>query len=93
MLEALFLQHSGLHIILQMPIIDWQPQTIQSLASKELCIFGGEEILEPLVKEEVVFLLAQDFEHAGAVLMLVARIASDEVFHAVGEMSTREIIR
>jgi len=34
-----------------------------------------------LVKEKVVFLLAEDFQHGRTHLVLVARVAGDEVFH------------
>lgn len=67
-LEALGLQHSRVHVILEMAVVEWKTQAVETLASEELDILFGEKVLQPLVKEELVLLLAQDFEHGSAML-------------------------
>lgn len=82
MLESLLLQNPRVHIVFEVPIVERDAQAVQPQAGVELGVRVGEEILEPLVEEELVLLLAEDAAHGGSVLRLVAGEAGDEVFHA-----------
>ena len=72
MLEARFLQDPRIHIILEMPVVEWQTYAIETQARKEFGIVFGEEVLEEFVEEEIIFLLAENLKHCFAVLVLVA---------------------
>lgn len=83
MFEALFLQHPRVHIILKMVVIERDSQTIHSYRSKELCIILREKVSKPLIKEILVLLLSENLKHRRSVLIFMARVAGDEVFHTV----------
>jgi len=68
MLETLGLQHSWVHVILEMAVVERKTQAVKTFAGEEFGIFFGEKVLQPLVKEELVLLLAQYFEHGSAML-------------------------
>jgi len=68
MFESLSLKHSWVHVILEMAVVEGKAQAVQAFAGEELGILLGEEVLQPLVKEELVLFLTQDFEHGSAML-------------------------
>jgi len=74
MLEARFLQDPRIHIILEMPVVEWQTYAIETQARKKLGVVFGEEVLEEFVEEEIIFLSAENLKHCFAVLVLVAWI-------------------
>lgn len=82
MLEAFLFQHARVHVVLKVTIVERQPQAVDTKALAELSIFFREEVLEKLVEEIVIFLLAQDGEHGRAMGRFVAGKASDEILHA-----------
>lgn len=82
MLEAFLFQYAGVHIVLKVSIVERQPQTVDAEALAELGIFFREKILEKLVEEIVIFLLAQYGEHGCAMGRFMAWEASDKILHA-----------
>ena len=63
MLEALLLEHSRIHVIFQVPIIERYPNAVEFQTGEELGIGFREEVLEPFVEEELIFLLPEDLQH------------------------------
>lgn len=58
------------------------PYTIQSQLREESGICFCEEVFEPFVEEEFIFLWSEDLAHCSSVLGFVAWVTGDEVFHA-----------
>ena len=81
--ESTLLQHPRVHIILEVPVVERDSDTIKFQAGEVLDILFAEVILQPLVKEEVRLLLAKHFGHRPPVLKFMTWIASDEVLHAI----------
>jgi hypothetical protein len=82
MLEPLLLENTRIHIIFEMPVIERQPDAVQLEASEKFGVLLGEMVLQPLVEEELVVLLAKHGTHGLPVLGLVAGEAGDEILHA-----------
>ena len=82
MLEAILFEDKWVHVVLEMSVVEWYTNAVQFQAGKKLRVGFGEEVFEPLVEEEVVFILPKHFEHGFAVLRFMSRKACDEVFHA-----------
>lgn len=74
-LESRLLQYSGVHIILEMSVVEWQTYAVEAQASKELGIILHEEVLQKLFEEEFLLLFSQNLQHCCSVLVLVAWIA------------------
>jgi len=51
-----------------MAVVEGKTQAVQAFTGEELGIFLGEEVLQPLVEEELILLFAQDLEHGSAML-------------------------
>ena len=82
MLEAVFFEDTWVHVVLKMSVVERYMNAVQLQASKELRVGFGEEVFEPLVEEELVFVFSEHFEHGFTVLRFMSWKASDEVFHA-----------
>lgn len=80
--EPRLLQDPRVHIILKMPEVKRNPDTIQTQSCKESGIGCGKEVFKPFVEEELVFLGPKHLAHCGSVLRFVPGVAGDEVFHA-----------
>jgi hypothetical protein len=76
MLKAFNFKHSRIHVIFQMPIIKRNPYAIQPQTGEVFGISLGEEISEPAVKEEIVVLLSENFEHGFPVAAFMALVTS-----------------
>jgi hypothetical protein len=81
MLKPLRLNNPRRHIVLEMTIIKRNPETIQPQTRKELGVRISEEILQPLIEEELVFLSSKDSAHSRSMLMFMTGESSDEVLH------------
>lgn len=81
MLETLLLQNPRVHIILKMAIIKRNPDTIQTQARKILGVLLHKEIRQPPVKEIIVFLLPEHFQHRRSVRLFVSWVPRDEILH------------
>jgi hypothetical protein len=66
MLQPLLLEHPRVHIILQMPIVDRQPDSVQTERGEAFGIGLGEKVFQELVEEVRVFLFTEHFEHGGS---------------------------
>lgn len=75
MLETRLLQHSRIHIVLKVSVIEWQTYTVQAQASKEFGIVLHEKVFEKLVEEEFLLFFSQDFQQSCSMLMLVAWVS------------------
>lgn len=82
MLEALLLQHARIHVVLEMVVIERDPQAVHPDGRKERSVLVHEEVLEPPVEEILILLRPEDLEHRRAVLVLLSGIAGDEILHA-----------
>jgi hypothetical protein len=78
-LEPIFLDHIGIQIITQMPIINRQPLQIQPNAFKPLGIRLGVKVLIKFVPEIIIFILTDQFEHRGSERLFVSRVAIGKV--------------
>jgi hypothetical protein len=81
-LEPALLEHARRHVVLEVPVIEPEPQAVEPHAREEARVVGAEEVLEEAVEEEVVPLLPEGLVHCRAVLGLMAGEARDEVLHA-----------
>jgi hypothetical protein len=66
-----------------MSVVERYSKTVETETLEEFCIVVGEEILQKLVEEELVFLLAQDLEQRGTMSGFMAREACYKVLHTV----------
>lgn len=82
MLESLLLQHARIHVVLEMVVIERDPQAVHPDGRKERRVLVHEEVLEPPVEEILILLRPEDLEHHRAVLVLLSGIAGDEILHA-----------
>jgi hypothetical protein len=83
MFEATLLQHPWIHIILEMAVVEWQTDAIESLTGKEFRICLCEEVFQEFVKKELIFLFTKNLQHGSTVLAFVPRVSCYEVLHAV----------
>ena len=79
-LEPGHLQHSRIHVIFEMAVIEGQPNTVEPKACKEFGVIFREEVFEELVEEVFLLLFAQHSKHSSSMLKFVAWVAGDEVF-------------
>jgi hypothetical protein len=63
MLEPSLFQHPGIHVVLEVSVVERQANAVQLQAGEEGGVGLGEVILEPLVKEIVGLFFAQHFLH------------------------------
>lgn len=82
MLKPRLLQHTRVRIVFEMAIVERYSNAIQPQLCEELRICIREEILQPLVKEELVLLITEHLAHRRSMLRLVAGVSGDEVLHA-----------
>jgi hypothetical protein len=83
MFESTFFQNSRVHIIFEMAVVKRYAYAIEAKACKELRVVFSKEVFEEFIKEELLLLLSEDFQHGCAVLAFVPRVACDEVLHAL----------
>lgn len=81
MLEAFLFDDKGVHVILKVPIVEGQAETVEAQGGEELGVLFHEEVFEELVEEEVALLLAEDFEEGSPDLVLATWKAVHEVLH------------
>lgn len=80
MLETFLLQHSGVHIILRMPVVERHTQTVRSSVGEEFGVYLSEEVFQPLIEEGLVAILAERLQHGRTVRTFVAWIAGNKIF-------------
>src|SRR5438309_1950551 len=65
-LEAAFLQHARRHVVLEVSVVEPEPQAVEPKPREEARVVGAKEVLEEAVEEEVVPLLPEGPEHRRA---------------------------
>lgn len=89
--ETRLFQHSRVHVVFEMAVVEWYAEAIHAFRGKEFGILVGEEVLEPFVKEVLVLFFAENFEHRATMLELMPGISSDEILHALQEVSSQNV--
>lgn len=87
MLKPFFPQDPRVHVVLEMMVVEGDPQAIQSLTRQELGICFREEVIKKFFKEKFILLWAESLAHGGAMLRFAARVAGDEVFHTAKKLA------
>jgi hypothetical protein len=81
--ETAFLDLEIFGVVHEVAMVDRHSDAIQSQRSQKFSIFSGEEVVKEAVEEVIVLLLTENSEQGRSHLVLVARVAGDEVLHAV----------